>query len=52
MKDRMIQTCVEAIIGSGVKEYRLITSGTGLLDYVKEPYIVKRVIAERMQKKF
>ncbi|MEK7452415.1 MAG: helix-turn-helix domain-containing protein [Patescibacteria group bacterium] len=41
----------KAIIGSGVKEYRLITSGTGLLDYVKEPYIVKRVIAERMQKK-
>jgi sugar-specific transcriptional regulator TrmB len=41
----------KAIIGSGVKEYRLITSGTGLLDYVKEPYIVKRVIAERLQKK-
>jgi len=41
----------KAIIGSGVKEYRLITSGTGLLDYVKEPYLVKRVIAERMEKK-
>ncbi len=41
----------KAIINSGVKEYRMITSGTGLLDYAKEPYIVKRVIAERMEKK-
>lgn len=41
----------KAIMNSGVKEYRLITSGTGLLDYAKEPYIVKRVIAERLQKK-
>ena len=41
----------KAIMSSGVKEYRLITSGTGLLDYVKEPYIVKRVIAERLEKK-
>jgi sugar-specific transcriptional regulator TrmB len=41
----------KAIMNSGVSEYRLITSGTGLLDYVKEPYIVKRVIAERLAKK-
>ncbi len=40
----------KAIIGSGVREYRLITSGTGLLDYVKEPYLVRRVIAERLEK--
>lgn len=35
---------------SGAKEYRLITSGVSLLDYVKEPYILKRVIAERMER--
>lgn len=36
------------LLRSGVKEYRLITTGVGLLDYVKEPYIVKQVIAERI----
>ncbi|MBI4713848.1 hypothetical protein HY771_01545 [Candidatus Uhrbacteria bacterium] len=35
---------------SGVKEYRLITTGVGLLDYVKEHYIVSRVIAERIKR--
>lgn len=34
----------------GVKEYRLITSGVGLLDYVKEPYLVNRVIEERKKR--
>ncbi|MEK7614872.1 MAG: helix-turn-helix domain-containing protein [Patescibacteria group bacterium] len=38
------------MLRSGVKEYRLITTGTGLLDYVKEPYIVKRLIAERVER--
>jgi sugar-specific transcriptional regulator TrmB len=38
------------IYASGVTEYRLITSGVGLLDYVKEPYLVDRVIAERKRK--
>ncbi len=38
------------IYNSGVTEYRLITSGVGLLDYVKEPYIIKRVIAERLER--
>lgn|SRR3989338_7534667 len=37
------------LLRSGVKEYRLITTGVGLLEYVKEPYIVKRLIAERMK---
>ncbi len=41
----------KSIMQSGVKEYRMITSGTGLLDYVKEPYLVKRVIADRLEKK-
>ncbi len=38
------------IYASGVTEYRLITSGVGLLDYVKEPYLVERVIAERKRR--
>lgn len=41
----------KSIISSGVKEYRLITSGTGLLEYVKEPYLVNRVITERLKNK-
>jgi sugar-specific transcriptional regulator TrmB len=35
---------------SGATEYRLITSGVSLLDYVKEPYILKQVIAERLER--
>lgn len=35
---------------SGATEYRLITSGVSLLDYVKEPYILKRIIAERLER--
>lgn len=38
------------LLDSGVKEYRLITSGVGLLDYVKEPYLVNRVIEERKKR--
>jgi len=38
------------LLDSGVKDYRLITSGTGLLDYVKIPYLVERVIAERLKR--
>ncbi|MBI5369925.1 hypothetical protein HZA85_01905 [Candidatus Uhrbacteria bacterium] len=38
------------LLRSGVKEYRLITTGVGLLDYVKEPYLIKQVIAERLER--
>jgi sugar-specific transcriptional regulator TrmB len=38
------------LLNSGVEEYRLITSGVGLLDYVKEPYLVERVIRERKKR--
>lgn len=38
------------IFTSGVKEYCLLTTGIQLLDYVKEPYIVKRIIAERVKR--
>ncbi len=35
------------VLHSGVKEYRLLTSGIGLRDYVKEPYLINRIIEER-----
>ena len=35
------------ILHSGIKEYRLLTSGVGLRDYVKEPYLIHRVVEER-----
>lgn len=35
------------ILNSGIKEYRLLTSGVGLRDYVKEPYLIHRVVEER-----
>lgn len=38
------------IYESDIDHYRLITSGVGLLDYVKEPYLVERVIAQRIEK--
>ena len=38
------------LYNSGVTEYRMITTGTGLLDYVKEPYLVNRIIEERKQR--
>ncbi|MFA4845675.1 MAG: helix-turn-helix domain-containing protein [Patescibacteria group bacterium] len=38
------------VLNSGVKEYRLLTSGVGLRDYVKEPYIIHRIIEERKKR--
>jgi HTH-type transcriptional regulator, sugar sensing transcriptional regulator len=38
------------LLESGVEEYRLITSGVGLLDYVKEPYLLDRIISERKKR--
>lgn len=40
----------QQLFASGVKEYCLLTTGIGLLEYVKEPYMVKRIIAERMRR--
>lgn len=40
----------QKIFRSGVQEYRNLTSGVGMLDYVKEPYLVERVIAERIKR--
>lgn len=40
----------QKIFRSGVKEYRILTSGTGLLEFVHEPYLVKHIIAERMRR--
>ncbi len=40
----------QRIFRSGVKEYRIITSGTGLLEFVHEPYLVKHIIAERIRR--
>lgn len=38
------------IFKSGVKEYCIMTSGTGLLDFVREPYLVSHIIAERVRR--
>lgn len=38
------------IFRSGVKEYRLITSAAGLIDFVSEPYLIKNIIAERKKR--
>ncbi|OGL93851.1 hypothetical protein A2239_00255 [Candidatus Uhrbacteria bacterium RIFOXYA2_FULL_40_9] len=35
---------------SGVTDYKMITTGIGMLEYVKEPYLLKGVIAERLEK--
>lgn len=35
---------------SGAKEYRMITGGMGMLEYVHEPYLVKKIIAERIKR--
>ena len=40
----------QRLFQSGVKEYCLLTTGVQLLEYVKEPYIVKRIIAERIRR--
>jgi HTH-type transcriptional regulator, sugar sensing transcriptional regulator len=38
------------ILNSGITEYRLLTSGVGLKDYVKEPYLIRRVVDERKKR--
>lgn len=38
------------ILNSGVQEYQHMTNGQGILEYVKEPYIVERLIAERIKR--
>src|SRR3989338_1905125 len=40
----------QKIFKSGVKEYRILTSGVGMLEFVHEPYLVKRIIAERVRR--
>lgn len=40
----------QQIFRSGVKEYCLLTTGTQMLDYVKEPYLKKQIIAERLKR--
>lgn len=35
---------------SGVTDYRMITTGIGMLEYVKEPYLLNGIIAERLEK--
>lgn len=40
----------QKIFRSGVKEYYILTSGVGLLEFVKEPYLVDRIIAERIKR--
>lgn len=40
----------QRLFQSGIKEYCLLTTGVQLLEYVKEPYIVKRIIAERIKR--
>jgi len=35
---------------SGAKEYRMITGGIGMLEYVHEPYLLQRIIAERIRR--
>jgi sugar-specific transcriptional regulator TrmB len=35
---------------SDTKEYRMITGGMGMLEYVHKPYLIKRIIAERVRR--
>jgi len=39
------------IYRSGVKEYHMMTTGVGFLEYVKEPYLVKQIIGDRLKQK-
>ncbi len=39
----------QRIYNSGVDEYRMLTSATGMLDYVKTPYVIQSVIARRIK---
>lgn len=40
----------QQIFQSGVKEYCLLTTGVHMLDYVKEPYLLKHIIDERLRR--
>jgi sugar-specific transcriptional regulator TrmB len=40
----------QQIFRSGVTEYCLLTTGVHMLDYVKEPYLLKQIIAERIKR--
>ena len=40
----------QKIFRSGVKEYRIMTSGVGLTEFVREVYLVERIIAERIRR--
>ncbi len=40
----------QQIFRSGVKEYCLLTTGVHMLDYVKEPYLMKHIIDERLRR--
>lgn len=40
----------QQIFQSGVKEYCLLTTGVHMLDYVKEPYLMKHIIDERLRR--
>lgn len=39
----------QRIYHSGVSEYRILTSATGMLEYVKTPYLIESVIARRIK---
>jgi len=39
----------QKLFHSGIKDYCLLTSATGMREYVREEYLVKNVIAERMR---
>jgi len=39
----------QEVFNSGVKEYRIISSGKGMLEYVREPYLVRNIISERVK---
>lgn len=40
----------QRIFRSGVKEYRMITNGTNVLEFVREPYLMRYIIAERIRR--
>jgi len=39
------------IYRSGVKEYHMMTTGVGFLEYVKKPYLIKQIIGDRVKQK-
>lgn len=40
----------QRIFNSGVKEYRNLTAGVGLTEFVREQYLVERIIKERVRR--